>query len=282
MRIKPVLWLAPCFAAAFGLLRVFVIVLAAVTLHEMTHVIVGLIFHVRVTKVIITPLGETAVLKGLDQKNPWVRGAVILAGPAINLIIGFLGLKLFGITDITMPEKGFGLGYFFSTNIALGLFNLLPAFPLDGGRLCQLILGNTIGVTRANRIVCRISRVCAILMIPIGIIQMILFSYNMSLYLVGIYIIKNLPKEQLRLSFEFFSYFGSNRRNRHKDIPIKYFAITPSVPLTYLIDCLRWDVFSVFNIYSNNGMVNSFSEKDLLRYIRNNGLTGRASDIEFY
>ena len=279
MRIQPAFWLALCFAAAFGFLREFIFLLAAVTLHETAHVIVGLIFHVRVTEVIITPLGEAAVLKGLDRKNPWVRAAVILAGPAMNLIIGFAGLWLFSISDITMPEKGFGLGYFFSANIVLGLFNLLPAFPLDGGRLCQLFLGNTIGVTCANRLLCHISRIFAVLMIIAGIIQFTLFSYNMSLYLVGVYIIKNLRREQLKLSFDFFCYFSPSRRAGHRAMPIKFYAVAPSARTEDLINCLRWDVFSVFNIYSENCVGNSFSEKDLLHYIRDNGLTGRIADI---
>ena len=280
MRIKPSFWLALCFAYVFGFFREFALLLAAVTLHEMAHVIVGLIFHVSVTEVIITPLGEAAVLKGLDWKNSWVRAAVILAGPAMNLIIGFAGFLVFNIsiTDIAMPDKGFGLGYFFAANIALGLFNFLPAFPLDGGRFCQLILGNTIGVACSNRLLCHISRVVAVLMIIAGIIQFIRFSYNISLCLIGLFIIINIRKEQIKLSFDFFSYF-SPRRMAGQRIPIKFYAVTSSARMEDLIDCLRWNAFSVFNIYFEDGAVSSFSEKDLMNYIRYNGLTGSVADI---
>jgi len=279
MRVHPVFWAVLIAAAAFGFIREFLLLLAAVTIHEMTHVAVGLIFGAHVSEIVITPLGEAAVLKGLDRRPPWARAAVILAGPAINLIIGIAGICLFHITDISMPDKGLGLGYFFAANTALGVFNLLPAFPLDGGRLSQLILGNMIGVARANRIVCRISRAAAVFLIIIGMVQLTLFTYNMSLYLVGIYILKNLNKEKIKLSFDFFSYFNPSRRAVQRVVPIKTFTVTPSMRMIDLIDYLRWDTYSVFHVYFRNGEVISFTENDLMSYIREKGLNGRAGDV---
>ena len=281
MRVHPVFWIALLIAAPLGLIRDFLLIMAAVTIHEMTHVLVGLIFHARVTEVVVTPLGEAAVLKGLDRSPPWARALVILAGPAINLIIGFLGVGLFQITDISMPENGLGLGYFFAANIVLGVFNMLPAFPLDGGRFCQLILGNMIGVARANRIICRASRITAAFLIAVGLVQLTLFTFNISLYLVGVYIIKNLSKERLRLSLDFFYYFTPGRRAAQRVVPIKFFAVTPSMEMLNLIDCLRWDTYSVFHVYFKDGGIASFTENDLMRYIRDNGLNGRAGELVF-
>ena len=281
MRIHPAFGIALLMAAAFGFIREFLLLLTAVTIHEMTHVAMGLIFHARVSEIIITPLGEAAVLKGLDRCPPWARAAVILAGPVINLIIGVSGMCLFHITDFSILEKGFNPGYFFGANIAFGLFNMLPAFPLDGGRLCQLVLGNMIGVARANRLICRISRITAVFLIAVGLVQMVLYRYNMSIFLIGVYILKNLSKEQIKLSFDFFCYFNPSRRAVQRIVPIKYFAITPSMQMIDLIDCLRWDTYSVFKVYFKNGDVSSFTEHDLMNYIRANGLSGRAAEIIF-
>ncbi|MDR2648396.1 MAG: site-2 protease family protein [Clostridiales bacterium] len=280
-RVHPTFWLALGIAAVFGFAREFFMLTAAVTLHEMTHVIMGLVFHARVTEFIITPLGETAVIKGLERKPPGVRAAVILAGPALNLAIGYLGVRVFNVTDFAMPEKGLGPGYFFAANIALGAFNLLPAFPLDGGRFCQMVLGNIIGAARANRLLCGISRFFAVLLIAAGVVQLTLFSYNISLYCIGVYIIKNLPREQLKLSFEFFCYFSPGRGADQRITPIKFFTVTSQSSMEDLIDCLRWDTFSVFNIYFENGGTASFSERDLMRHIKENGLTGRAGELVY-
>jgi len=267
--------------AAVWYVRVFFLLIATVTIHEMTHVLVGHIFHARVSELVITPLGEAAVLKGLDRSRPSARGAVILAGPAMNLAIGITGVCLFGAAIFDIPDAGFNGGYFFAANMALGLFNLLPALPLDGGRLCQLILGNLIGVSRANRVVCRLSRIIAALLITAGLVQMILFAFNMSLYLIGVYIIKNLTKERLKLSFDFFCYFSPGRRAAQRVVPIKFFAVTPAMQAVDLIDCLRWDTYSVFNVYFKNGDIASFTENDLMGFIKDNGLTGRAGEIVF-
>jgi len=279
MRVHPLFWVALFIAVAFGFLREFLFLLAAVTLHEMTHVLVGLLFHARVSEIIITPLGEAAVLKGLDRSPPWARAFVILAGPAINLLIGFLGLALFHVTDVSMPERGINPGYFFAANIALGLFNMLPALPLDGGRFSQLILGNLIGVARANRLICGVSRVIAAFLIAMGLVQLTLFTFNMSLYLVGVYVLKNLSKERLKLSFDFFCYFTPSRRAAQRIVPIKFFAVTPSMKMIHMIDCLRWDTYSVFHVYLKNGEIASFTENELMSYIRDNGLNGRAGEL---
>ena len=279
MRVHPTFWPVLAIAIVFGLFREFLLFFSAVTLHEMTHVIVGHLFHARATQLIITPLGEAAILKGLDRKTPLIRAIVILAGPIMNLTIGFLGIWLFNISDISMPDKGLGFGYFCAANIVLGIFNLLPAFPLDGGRFCQLILGNIAGAARANRLLCVVSRFVALLMVIIGIVQLTLYPFNMSLYCAGIYIIRNLAKERHKLSFELFCYFSPNRRAMQRVVPIKFFAVSPSMCLTDLIDCLRWDTFSVFKIYYENGAEFSFSEKELMRYIIDNGLSGRAGEM---
>ena len=281
VRIHPVFWAALFLAAALGYLREFLLLLAAVTVHEMTHVLMGHLFHARLSELVITPLGEAAALKGLDRSRPSARAAVILAGPLINLVIGIAGICLFGATKSGMLETGFNGGYFFTANIALGLFNLLPAFPLDGGRFCQLVLGNMIGVSRANRVVCKSSRIIAAFLIAIGLVQLSLFTFNMSLYLTGAYIIKNLKKEQLKLSFDFFCYFSPGRRAAQRVVPIKFFAVTPAMQAVDLIDCLRWDTYSVFNVYFKNGSVASFTENDLMEYVRDNGLAGRAGEIVF-
>jgi len=274
MRIHPAFWLALFIAVSMGLIREYLLILAVVTLHEMTHVLVGLIFNLRLRELIITPLGEAAVLKGLERKPPWVRAIVILSGPLMNLMIGIIGFRLFNVTDIIMPETGFGLGYFFAANLALGVFNLLPALPLDGGRFWQLAMGNILGVARANRLICGTSRVVAFLLIFLGLIQVILYPFNLSLYCVGVYIIKNLPKEKIKLSFEFFSYFSASRRAVQRVVPIKFFEAAPSMEIESLIDCLRWDSFTVFHVYIEDSAIVSITEKELMSYVRDRGLNG--------
>jgi stage IV sporulation protein FB len=281
MRFHPAFWLALGIAISMGLIREYLLILAVVTLHEMTHVIVGLIFNLKLREIIITPLGAAAVLKGLELKPPWVRAIVILSGPLMNLVIGIVGFRLFSITDIAMPETGFGLGYFFAANLALGAFNMLPALPLDGGRFWQLALGSALGVARANRFICRTIRAVAYLLIFLGLIQVILYPFNLSLYCVGVYILKNLPKEQIKLSFEFFCYFSSSRRSVQRVVPMKFFEASPSMEVESLIDCLRWDSFTVFHVYLEDSAIVSITEKELMSYIKDRGLNGCVSEMLF-
>lgn len=105
------------------------------------------------------------------------------AGPAASLMLGLVFLALLPLVPSGAPDLTLGLFYVGQMNVVLGIFNLLPAFPMDGGRLLRALLATRIGVLRATRIAATTGKVVAVLMGVVGI-----WSGNILLALIGVFV----------------------------------------------------------------------------------------------
>lgn len=153
------------FAAVLGvgfLLAVF----ASVLMHELGHALVARRYGIRTRKIILSPIGGLAQLDGMPAK-PRQELMVALAGPAVNFALaavlfaigsGMGGSPLFGLLD--------GLVW---ANVTLGAFNLLPAFPMDGGRALRAFLATRMGSHSATEIAAGVGKLIAVVMGVIGL-----------------------------------------------------------------------------------------------------------------
>jgi Zn-dependent protease len=136
-------------------------VFGCVLLHELGHALMARRFGIATEDITLYPIGGVARL----QRMPRAPGAellIALAGPAVNLVIvvalvAARGLELFG-----SPWSPGALGLFVDelilVNLGLALFNLIPAFPMDGGRVLRALLSGWIGRERATMIAAAIGR----------------------------------------------------------------------------------------------------------------------------
>jgi len=134
-----------------------------VVFHELGHAIVAQKLGVRVIDVTIWPLGGMARLENVPRAG-LIEIAIAVAGPLVNFTFAFL---LFGLQKIlTLAGAGHiqTLEMLAWINILLALFNILPAFPLDGGRILRGGLSFALGFDRATTISVLIGRLLAILL----------------------------------------------------------------------------------------------------------------------
>jgi len=152
--------LAVMLGVAF-LLAVF----GSVLLHELGHAIAARSYGVPTRHILLTPLGGIASLEGMPRA-PRAELVVALAGPAVNLAIA-ASLALLGrVTDIGAYGLLDGLLW---ANLSLALFNLLPAFPMDGGRALRAWLSTRMGKRSATAIAVKLGRGLAIVMAIAGL-----------------------------------------------------------------------------------------------------------------
>ena len=165
----------------FGLI-LMTLLFAFVVLHELGHCFVALHYGIGVRDITLLPIGGVARIEQLPT-SPGREIAIALAGPAVNFAIallftppvlliaaahGFsnpLELLLF-LTDVT--PTGFIL-YLFFTNVTLVLFNLLPAFPMDGGRILRAFLCFFTTRLTATRIAVWVGQVLALAIAVFGL-----------------------------------------------------------------------------------------------------------------
>jgi Zn-dependent protease len=150
-------------SGALSLLALF----ACILLHEFGHILMARRFGVRTPDVILLPIGGVARLERIPDE-PKQELLIALAGPAVTLTIIVV---LYAILRATAgpvnllqltPETPF-LAFLVAVNIYLLLFNLIPAFPMDGGRVLRALLASRLGLLRGTRIAATLGQTFAIL-----------------------------------------------------------------------------------------------------------------------
>jgi Zn-dependent protease len=136
--------------------------LLSILLHELGHAFAGRLFNARVSHIDLTGIGGVAHFERSLPGSAFARTVIYLAGPAVNLGL-WLGLgKLAGeLFQGNSPMVALPLAVLASANYVLLIFNLLPAYPLDGGRTLDAILGAILGPVWSVRIVATLGLVVA-------------------------------------------------------------------------------------------------------------------------
>lgn len=181
--------------SAVGALTATAVIVAlffCVLLHEFGHSLVAQRLGIGIHSITLLPLGGVSNLESLPEK-PADEVKITLAGPLVNVVLApiFFGLGLlFGAVPRVPTDLFTGIGsagqFFFYLgylNIVLAVFNLLPAFPLDGGRILRALLATRLGPVRATDISSAVGQLFAVVLFLVG-----LLGGNLLLALVAVFI----------------------------------------------------------------------------------------------
>ena len=179
-------------AGALTPIAVIVALFICVVLHEFGHSLVAQRLGIVVHSITLLPIGGVSNLETLPEK-PSDEVKITLAGPLVNVVLApiFFGVGLLLGAEPRMPTDLFtGIGsvgqFFFYLgylNVVLAVFNLMPAFPLDGGRILRGLLATRLGALRATEIASRVGQLFAFAFFLIG-----LLGGNFLLALIAVFI----------------------------------------------------------------------------------------------
>jgi stage IV sporulation protein FB len=184
--------LSSALYGSFLMLTVFAFVL----LHELGHAVAAQRYGISVHDIVLLPIGGLARLSRMPEK-PSQELVVALAGPAVNLVAALALLPLLGVglasqaaqegamrlPSTTTPGLVNLIAFLFTTNLTLLLFNMLPAFPLDGGRVLRALLAMKLPGGSATRLAATVGKIFALLFGVVG-----LLSGNISLALIAFFV----------------------------------------------------------------------------------------------
>lgn len=183
--------------AVFGFVLMAVL-FVCVTLHELGHSLVARIYGIPVRQITLLPLGGIAQITKNPEK-PLHELFIAIAGPLVNIIIALLLLIALGFSIGPVVLTGHGLLptglsqtpslntallWLLAANITLAVFNLIPAFPLDGGRVLRAFLAMFTGYPQATRLASMIGQSIAIML---GIYSVLTSHFILTLVAVFIF-----------------------------------------------------------------------------------------------
>ncbi len=162
------------FLLPFGPMEAWslVMLLAVLLLHELGHSLVARHFGIRVVDITLWPLGGMARMTEMPESSR-VEGLIAAAGPAVNFVLAAIAvpvwLMLATLEGASLLARDLA-AYFIVINLVLGAFNLVPAFPTDGGRILRALLARDNDWVTATERAVMVGRVFAVLVGALGIV----------------------------------------------------------------------------------------------------------------
>ncbi|MDH3698632.1 MAG: site-2 protease family protein, partial [Flavobacteriaceae bacterium] len=168
-------------ASALMNIALILFLFVCVVMHELGHSLTARKFNIATKKITLLPIGGVASIEKMPE-NPTQELLVALAGPAVNVVLAFLlylvvPMQTYLSLDaanlerlLSAPSFQTMLFYLFIANIMLVVFNLIPAFPMDGGRVLRALLSYSMGRVKATDIAASVGQVFAIIFFVLGLL----------------------------------------------------------------------------------------------------------------
>jgi Zn-dependent protease/predicted transcriptional regulator len=274
--------------AIYGVI-VILLLFVCVALHEFGHAIAAKYFGVNVQHITLLPIGGVAQLERMPRK-PMQEFVIAIAGPAVNfalavlllpvaLLVVFMSMRA-GTISATIPglmrtAQSMSLAGLLltlaGTNVLLGIFNLLPAFPMDGGRILRALLALRLRYVRATRIAVLVGRGMAILFAIWGI-----FGGGIFLLLIAFFVYVGGRGELEAVEGRNILKDFSARQAVNKDAHILYTSEPVSRAVEYIMTTYQGD-FPVYDLGHN--LVGVLTRPRLVAALRGQGQEGRIVDV---
>lgn len=245
-----------------------------VVLHELGHALTARRFGVATSDITLLPIGGVARLQRIPDK-PFQELLVALAGPAVNLVIVLVLRFIFGVSSPSSfdGEHFVHAGFWpklLVVNIFLAAFNMLPAFPMDGGRVLRALLAMRLPYARATRLAASIGQFMAI-----GFGLLGLSGHAPLLLFIAIFVWIGAEAEARQVA----------ERAVLKDVPTRaamltdFYVLSAEDDLGKAVDLLLAGTQDAFPVVAEDGAMRVLTRSDLMTGLSQKGRDGRALDF---
>jgi Zn-dependent protease/CBS domain-containing protein len=257
-------------AAAVAGVLIILLLFGCVVLHEFGHAFAAKAFGINTPDITLLPIGGVARLERMPEE-PIQELIIAAAGPAVNVIIA-LCLFITGGSFVYPPTAASSLkDVLLTINVVLLLFNLLPAFPMDGGRVLRALLATRLSYARATQIAASIGQGCAFIFGFLG-----LMGGNYMLIFIALFVYIGASQEAALAQMRDVS-----RRFPVSSAMVREFRSLPeSATLQEAVDALLATSQHDFPVLDESGNVAGIlTRHDLIAALRKNDPTIRVSDV---
>ncbi len=247
---------------------------ACVVLHEFGHALTARRYGIRTKSIFLLPIGGVASLERMPD-DPKQEIKVALAGPSVNLVIAFglwlwlsMSNALVPVDDLSLTGGGF-LERLMVINIILAVFNLLPAFPMDGGRVLRAALSMRMSRNRATQAAAKIGQGLALWLGLIGLL------YNPFLIFIALFVwigaAAEASMEQIKSTLSDMAV--------GRAMLTDFQVLSPGDALSKAIELTLAGSQKEFPVLENERMVGALTQDDLLKGLQAAGKQALVSDF---
>jgi Zn-dependent protease len=231
-----------------------------VVLHELGHALTARRYGINTRNIILLPIGGVALLEKMPD-DPKQEIVVALAGPAVNVMIAFiLWLWLSANNELTAPDQFSVTGAPFLArllviNMFLAIFNLLPAFPMDGGRVLRAALAMRMSYSRATQLAATIGQGLALWMGLVGLF------YNPFLIIIALFVWFAAAAEAAAANVK-YALSGVVVGNAMKT---EFHSLSPDDPLSRVVDFTLAGNQKDFPVVVDGSLIGVLTQSDFLK-----------------
>lgn len=269
--ISPIMFIMAVYFVAFGMAYEFMCSLTAVVLHECAHARVAKKLGYALNRIKLMPYG--AALCGNTELRPRHEAAIAAAGPIFNLVLGLIFAAMWWL----IPASYMFTSTFCVCNIYVAVFNLLPVYPLDGGRLLFAALCSKLNRRRAYMTMRIVSLVFGAIFLVLFVLSAV-YALNLCFLGVGLFMLVSafVPDERARY-YALFSEAGRSKRLMHP-VEARAYAVDCRAPLAELCKMLNPDIYTEFLLCVDREATFTVSDAELIEAVKKYGYSARACD----
>ena len=243
LRVHPLVIVVMLGACVLGRLMGLLQTMLALTLHECAHALMARAFACRILTLELTPFGGIMRINGL-RISPHAEWCVALTGPLTSIFLA-------GATALVMtalPRTGVRMEPFLRANLSVGLVNLLPALPLDGGRVLRQRLTGRLGTGRATRLTAWLGIGFGAALLMLTVLLFARGKRNPTLPVMGAFLVLTAARE-LRRSPERQLQAFFNRAGAFSDgVPVREIAARETMCAAEALRFLNGAGFTVLRV----------------------------------
>ena len=240
----------------------------SIILHEFTHIFFVNRFGCKVYNLKVGLTGANAELSDIEELSENEKLILYLSGPLMNLFLAFILYISYKLTNLDM----FSIAY--SINLGLFIFNLFPAYPLDGSRVLEIILSKYVVYKRSKKVVEILSFFIASILIVVFFVSILLHKVNISLILIsGLIVYSTVLEKKITMYIVMGDMIRKRRRLKKYDFienrTVSVYYKNELLNVMRLVDKSKFNVFYILD--DELKILKVISENELLEALKNYG-----------
>lgn len=279
VKVHPLFVLMIILSAWTPYFQDMILLFATVIIHELGHVAAAFFFGYRVKEMELLPFGGVARLEhGSMGWQPRHEALIAIAGPFMNLVMLFLIIALRG--GHLLAEQA--ASYLVSVNLTLAFFNLLPALPLDGGRILRAAYARSLGFQKATGVAIGMAFILSAVLMVLGLLALWAGYVQIGMVTLGVFLFVSAWQLRRQIQYDMIRFLDTKKRQKvTRPLPVKSIAATPDTPLLKVLSQFAPDAYHIVYVRDRTRQtVRILIEEELMEAaMKPGGITGPLGNI---